>query len=127
MVRDIDVVRDITEKIEQVLSDNGVISDPKFSLHQLSDAVGYSYKMVSQVMNESLGKNFKTLLNEHRIKEACSRLVDGENYGGYTIEHIAQSVGFVSRSNFSVAFKSVVGITPSEFQRNAREDSRGGN
>lgn len=119
-----DVVRDIAEKIEQVLSDNDVISDPKFSLHQLSDAVGYSYKMVSQVINESLGKNFKTLLNEHRIKEACSRLVDGENYGGYTIEHIAQSVGFVSRSNFSVAFKAVVGITPSEFQRNAREDTR---
>ena len=123
----LDVVRDITEKIEQVLSDNDVISDPKFSLHQLSDAVGYSYKMVSQVINESLGKNFKTLLNEHRIKEACSRLVDGKNYGGYTIEHIAQSVGFVSRSNFSVAFKAVVGITPSEFQRNAREDIRSGN
>jgi len=118
-----DVVRDITEKIGRVLSDNIVISDPKFSLHQLSDAVGCSYKIVSQVINESIGKNFKTLLNEYRIKEACARLIDAKNYGGYTIEHIGQSVGFMSRSNFSVAFKAVVGITPSEFQRNAREDA----
>lgn len=118
-----DVVRDITEKIKRVFSNNTEISDPKFSLQQLSDAVGYSYKIVSQVINESIGKNFKTLLNEYRIKEACARLIDAQNYGGYTIEHIGQSVGFMSRSNFSVAFKTVVGITPSEFQRNAREDA----
>ncbi len=119
-----ETVRDIEEKIEQILANSDVISDPKFSLHNLSDSVGYSYKLVSQVINETLGKNFKTLLNEHRIKEVCNRLIDKENYGDYTIEHIAQSVGFVSRSNFSVTFKSVVGITPSEFLRNAREDGQ---
>ncbi len=118
------VVQDIREKIGLALSDTSIISDPKFSLHQLSDMVGYSYKMVSQVINESMGKNFKTLLNEYRIKEACRRLIDGDNYGGLTIEHIGKSIGFVSRSNFSVAFKSVVGISPSEFQRNAREEAR---
>ena len=114
--------REIVARIEDTMQDTALICDPHFSLQQLSDAVGYSYKAVSQAINDRLGKNFKTLLSEYRVKEACLRLLDQNNYGNYTIEHIAQSVGFQSRSNFSVTFKSIVGISPSEFQRNARSD-----
>ncbi len=122
-----DTEQEILGRVADVLADPRFFTDPKFTLQQLSDAVGHSYKRVSQVINDKLGKNFKTLLTEARVKEACERLLDQENYGGYTVEYVARSVGFQSRSNFSVAFKSIVGISPSEFQRNARrkEDSSG--
>ncbi len=110
----------ILEKVREMLDDTNLICNSNFSLIKLSEAIGYSYKQVSQVINDKTGNNFKTMLNEKRIKEACRRLIDQENYGSYTIEHIARSVGFQSRSHFSVCFKSVVGISPSDFQRNAR-------
>lgn len=112
---------DILAKIAQVMENNELISNPDFSLTQLSEIIGYSYKQVSQTINDKLQKNFKTLLAETRIREACNRLLDQDTYGQYTIEHVAHSVGFASRSNFSVVFKSVVGITPAEFRRNAIE------
>lgn len=97
-----------------------MICDSGFSLSQLAEHTGYSYKQLSQVINDKTGNNFKTMLSERRIKEACRRLIDQKQYGNYTIEHIARSVGFQSRSHFSVCFKTVVGISPSDFQRNAR-------
>lgn len=100
-----------------------LITDPNFSIMKLAEVTGYSYKLVSQVINDKIGKNFKTLLGEYRVREACRRLLDKEGYGNYTIEHVARSVGFLSRSRFSITFKSVVGISPSDFQRNARADS----
>lgn len=112
--------QEILDKIKKVLSDTTLICDPHFSLTQLSEAVGYNYKAVSQAINAITGKNFKSLLAEYRIREASRRLIDRERYGNFTIEHIARSVGFLSRSNFSATFKSIVGISPSEFQRNAR-------
>ena len=92
--------REIVARIEDTMQDTALICDPHFSLQQLSDAVGYSYKAVSQAINDRLGKNFKTLLSEYRVKEACLRLLEQNNNGNYTIEHIAQRVGFHSRSNY---------------------------
>jgi AraC-like DNA-binding protein len=76
---------------------------------------------VSQVINEQMGKNFNALLNEYRIQEACRRFNDIANYGNYTIEAIGNSVGYNSRSTFITQFKSVTGLTPSEFQKMAKE------
>lgn len=63
--------------------------------------------------------NFRALVNKHRIDEACRRLMNLENYGKHTIEHIAESVGFNSMSNFNSTFKSRTGLTPKQFRKNA--------
>lgn len=92
-----------------------------FNMNKLATLVGSNYKNVSQVINELIGKNFNTLLNEYRIQEACRRFIDVANFGNYTIEAVGNSVGYGSRSTFVTQFKLITGLTPSEFQNMARQ------
>lgn len=113
----------IADSVLQIMDNTEIITDPGFPLAVLAEHIGRSAKVVSQVVNETLGKNFKTLIGEYRIREACVRLLDTDTYGQYTIEHIAESVGFNSRSNFSVTFKKITGLTPAQFQKSSISDS----
>ena len=109
------------DQIKRVMDDMSIICKPDFSLQQLADQVGSNYKYVSQVLNECYGKSFKQVLNEQRVREACRMFNDTERYGNLTIEAIAANLGFNSRSNFTVTFKRITGISPSDFMKMAKE------
>lgn len=66
------------------------------------------------------GKNFKTILNECRVREACIRLGDTERYGNITIQGIYESLGYRSASSFNRAFRLVTGMSPSAFLKQAQ-------
>ena len=111
---------ELTDRILKVFENGEEIFESNFDMNRLAELVGSTYKNVSQTVNEQLGKNFNQVLNEYRIKEACRRLNDQATYGNYTIEAIGESVGYGSRSTFVTQFKSLTGLTPSEFQNQAR-------
>lgn len=99
------------------MSQTDVISDPDISLSKLAELIGSNFKYVSMVINSTYNKNFKTLLNEYRIRETCKRLVDTGNYGNITIQGIFQSVGYTNATSFNRSFKKVTGMTPTEYLR----------
>ncbi len=107
----------ILSRILAVMEDIAVISDNNFSLNVLAERVGSNTKYVSWVINDTFNKNFKTLLNEYRIKEACRRLSDHEHYGNMTIQAIYEELGYNSPGSFIQAFKRVNGMTPSMYQK----------
>ena len=109
------------ERIKDVMNDIAIICKPDFSLQQLAIQVGSNYKYVSQVVNERYGKSFKQVLNEQRVREACRILNDPNQSAHLTIEAIAANLGFNSRSNFTVTFKRITGISPSKFLKMAKE------
>ena len=109
------------ERIKDVMNDIAIICKPDFSLQQLAIQVGSNYKYVSQVVNERYGKSFKQVLNEQRVLEACRILNDPNQSAHLTIEAIAANLGFNSRSNFTVTFKRITGISPSDFMKMAKE------
>lgn len=122
--QDSDAVREIQEKllckITSVFEDISVISDPDFSLSAMAEKVGSNTKYVSMVINRTYNKNFKTLLNEHRIKEACKRMTNAD-YDRYTIKAIASEVGFRNTVSFIRCFKNIMGMTPSIYQKLSKE------
>lgn len=120
---DDDEKKDIYSKVCAVMEDSSAICKEGFTLKTLAEITGISYVRISQVINETAGKNFNTLLNEYRIKEACRRLVDYDNYGNLTIEGIAVSIGFKSRTNFVATFKRITGLTPLEYQKLSKEQN----
>ena len=66
----------LLRRIVQVMSDSTLICNPDFSLERLAHIVDSNRTYVSLVINNTYNKNFKSLLNEYRIREACKRLSD---------------------------------------------------
>lgn len=111
----------IAYKIREIFENSPEIYSTGFSSDKLAELVGENYKYVSQVINEKWNLNFNQLLNKYRIREACKRLMDREQYGHLTFEALAASVGFNSRSTFAAQFKAVTGLTPSQYVSESRK------
>lgn len=84
------------------------------SLPDLSKKINFSPNYVSQVINEKMNLSFLEMINKYRIEDAKTLILDTEL--NETIEGIAYSVGFNSKSTFHSAFKRFTGQTPSEFK-----------
>lgn len=108
------------QNIQAIMDQSDWICRKEFSLNQLAQLVGSNKTYVSQVINEKYGVSFSILLGNNRIKEACRRINDEEQYGQYTLEGISESVGFKSKATFNSSFKRLIGLTPSEYQSMAR-------
>lgn len=107
--------------IISAMENNDAVFNPDFNLNTLAVMVNSNTKYVSMVINDTYQKNFKTLLNEYRIREACKRLTDTEHYGNMTIQAIYEEVGYRNAVNFIRVFKKVMGMTPSVYQRLSQE------
>ena len=115
-------ISDLMQRVFIVMETNDEIFSPDFSLPRLSELVGDKRNNVSEAINQRYKNNFNGLLNEYRIKEACRRFNDPDQYGNLTVEAIGQSVGFKSRSAFSTVFKQIVGLTPSAYLHQVRSN-----
>lgn len=107
-------------RIQEILSNSESICQPDFTLAKLAKQADTNTTYASQVINERYGQAFSNVISSFRIKEACRRMNnESPQYGNMTIEGIATSVGFKSRTAFINAFKREVGLTPSEYLRMA--------
>ena len=88
---------------------------------KLHELVGSNTKYISRAIGQFAQCDFKSLLSQYRIREACRRMNDVEQYGQYTIEAIARSVGVTSRTSFIQNFKKQTGLTPSAYLKLAHE------
>ncbi|MBR1475621.1 MAG: helix-turn-helix transcriptional regulator [Muribaculaceae bacterium] len=109
---------DLLHRILYVMETNEEIYDNDFSLERLTELVDATSKnYVSQALNGHYHQSFPNIVNEYRIREACRRINDPEHYGQYTVQAIAQSVGFGSYPNFVTNFKKFTGLTPNAYRK----------
>lgn len=116
--------RALLDKILHVMEETTEFCNVDFNLEHMAELIGSNSRYVSLVINETYGKNFRTFVNEYRIKEACKRLMNTEEFGNFTIKAISESVGYKSHTNFIEIFKKTTGITPSVYQKMALLDSQ---
>jgi len=107
---------EILNKISILLEQKKYFSKNTLSLAELAKAVNEPPHYVSQVINEKLDKNFFDLLSGYRISEA-KKLLHEKTGDQMTIEEIAERVGYNSKAAFNKAFKTIAGVTPSEFRK----------
>ena len=79
---------------------------------------------LSIVINECYRTKFADFVKMFRVdaaieifKESCK----GGKYANYTIQAIAEEVGFVGKNTFNTAFKAITGVTPTEYLRALKE------
>lgn len=118
---DDDVMDELWLQIKRVMETSREIYDEQFTIEQMAELIGAKKNYVSQTINTKTGQAFSVLLNVYRIREACRRMNDHENYGNFSVEGIAQSVGYGSRSHFAKLFKAATGVPPSTYMKMCKE------
>jgi len=112
--------KELLDKIFIQMEDPSVTCDVEFSLDKLAELVQSNHAYVSQVINTALKKNFRSFLNNYRIREA-QRLFSEPDSSKYTIEFIALQVGFKSSSAFRATFKEITGVSPTFYLKSIQK------
>ena len=79
------------------------------SVSMLAQEFHMSESYFSQYFKKYADQNFSKYLESLRINKACELI----KQTGFTIEDIAETVGYTSGLSFRRAFKKVIGTTPS--------------
>ena len=90
--------------------------NPELKITEVAKELNVSVKYLSQVINESLNKNFYDFINSYRIEEAKKQLAIKTDSKKTVLEVLYES-GFNSKSAFNSAFKKHTGFTPTEFRK----------
>ncbi len=106
------------EKIKAIILNefekNKVYLDPDLNIQKLADNIKINQNVVSQVINQSFNKSFRTFVNDFRINEVKNRLADPASRK-LTLVGLAFESGFNSEASFYRIFKSAVGVSPKTY------------
>lgn len=103
-------------RIQRAYAEQRIFLNPDFSLSALSKSINIPEHILSYLFSEYLRKSFIQLTNQYRVEEAKKLLVDPAKRH-LSISGIAYEAGFNSLTSFNTAFKKIVKVTPSEFQK----------
>jgi AraC-like DNA-binding protein len=106
---------EIKERLIQVMEHDKPYTDPLITLPKLAKKIGEPPYIVSRVINDKVGVSFYDWIASYRVDEA-KRLFSDPSKKLFTIEQVAEEVGYNSKSAFNKAFKKFTGRTPSEFR-----------
>ncbi|WP_298513506.1 helix-turn-helix domain-containing protein [uncultured Kordia sp.] len=92
--------------------------DKKYSLSTLAKKCHTNSTYLSQVINKYKGKTFSEYMTEMRITYVLSALKNDKKLRSYTIQSIAEEIGFKKSESFAKAFKKRTGFNPSYYIKN---------
>lgn len=104
----------ICTRLQELMRDEKVFADEDLSLHDLAAELGISAHQLSEILNERMKKNFNTFVNEYRVAEARSMLIDEPQR---SILSVGIAVGFNSNTTFCTVFSKITGVSPSQYRK----------
>jgi AraC-like DNA-binding protein len=103
-------------QLEEYMIQEQAFLDRSLSVPQVSQSLGIPQHHVSMTINTESNQNFYSFVNSFRIRHAVDRLKDPKEREESILE-IAYSSGFQSKTSFNKAFKSLTGMTPTEYRK----------
>ncbi len=101
--------------IEQYFNNNTPFLQSNISINDVSVALGIPARSLSFILNNHFQQRFTDFINTYRIRYVNEKISAGY-LNEFTIESLANSAGFSSKSTFHAAFKKVNQCTPKEFE-----------
>ncbi|MCX6271786.1 MAG: AraC family transcriptional regulator [Bacteroidetes bacterium] len=92
--------------------------NPDITLETLASEISVNSRILSQIINETFNKNFKSYILDYRIRESMQILADSKHCK-LTILEVLYQVGFNSKSAFNNQFKLYTNLTPIEYRSKA--------
>lgn len=104
--------------IERGIHEQKLFLESNINLDRFSEQIGLRPRDTSAVLKSHYQSNFFEFINGFRVAEA-KRLLASPEYKDETILEVIFKSGFNSPSAFHRFFKRIVGVTPTEYRKNA--------
>lgn len=114
------------EVTKQILEGLKKLEQKEYFLNQDCNSYNVAKKIntntsyLSKVINSHYGKNFNTYINDLRINYAIVRLKNDVFFRSFSIQAIAEEVGYKSADSFTKYFKKDTGLNPSFYIKNIK-------
>lgn len=95
--------------------------ESQINLERFAEQVGIKPRELSTIINDHYQQNFFEFINSQRVEEAKRLLASAECMGDTVLDILYKS-GFNSQSAFHRFFKRMVGMTPSEYRKQAQRE-----
>ena len=99
------------KKIEQ----KETFLDPNFKLAFVAKKLNTNTAYLSQYFNQVIQKTFSEYTQELRIQYILQKLIDTPHYRKYTLQAIAEEVGYKDANTFVRVFKKQTGLSPNYY------------
>ncbi|MGA2822820.1 MAG: helix-turn-helix domain-containing protein [Bacteroidales bacterium] len=109
-----EINKDLVDKLEALLIRDKIYLNEDLTLAETARQLDTNTAYLSRLINDHYQVNFSVFLNMYRIEEAKKMILD-DQFNNFSIEGIAKSSGFRSKSTFNQVFKNSTGLTPTEF------------
>ncbi len=109
--------------IEKGIQEQKLFLESNINLERFAEQIGLRPRDVSAVLKLHYQSNFFEFINGYRVEEA-KRLLALPEYKDETILEVIFKSGFNSPSAFHRFFKRMVGVTPTEYRKQAIEAAR---
>ena len=107
----------LVQRLSSLMAQERLYRQEGLSIGSLALRLGIQEYKLRRLINQELGyRNFNAFLNSYRIDEVKAALAD-PGQAEVPITTIALDAGFQSLGPFNRAFKSLTGLTPTEFKR----------
>ncbi|MFK7733582.1 MAG: helix-turn-helix domain-containing protein [Pseudomonadales bacterium] len=100
------------------LMEEGAYRDAELTIGALAERMSLPEHQLRKLINSEMGfRNFSAFIQNYRIAEVCEHLQNPDK-ARIPILTLALDAGFGSLGPFNRAFKSITGVTPSEYRDN---------
>jgi len=107
-------------QIIQLLENDQVYTNTSLGLQDIGDELNISPNYVSKIVNAQASMSFTDLVNQYR-HEMVKEMLQDTKFKDYKIMAIALEAGFNSKSNFYKYFKSIEGMTPTDYRKKLQD------
>ena len=105
---------DIIDTLNSIFEKDKIYLNNKLSLQELAKMLDMNETILSNTINAHYNKNFRSLINELRVREVENRLLN-RGLDNLSLLGLAKECGFNSEASFYRIFKTTTGSTPKQF------------